>query len=112
MRRAAVTETDSDGVDVTDDVPIGQQFGFLALMRFPHNLPDVVALDGLRGQAEVSDGVDQHEVLTEQPLHQAVQQGPAELAAGGHRADLDVTWRQSEVSWTTLLLTFLARTSS
>ena len=112
MRRTAVTQTDRDGVDVTNDVTVGQQLRLLALMRSPHDLPNAVALHRLRGEAEVGDGVHQHEVLAEQPLHQAVQEGPAELAAGGHRADLDVTWRQSKVSRTTLLLTFLARLSS
>ena len=101
MRRSAVTETDSDGVDVTNDVTVGKKFRFLTGLRSPHDLPNVVALDGLRGQAEVGDGVDQHEVLAEEPLHQAVQEGPAQFATGGHCADLDVPWRQNKVSWTT-----------
>ena len=57
----------------------------------PGNLPDVVGLDIVSGQAEVSDGVDQHDVLTEQPLHEAVQQAPAELPTGRYGPNLDIS---------------------
>ena len=57
----------------------------------PGNLPDVVGLDIVSGQAEVGDGVDQHDVLTEQPLHEAVQQAPAELPTGRYGPNLDIS---------------------
>ena len=91
MRRVGVTQTDGDCVDVTDDVTVGQEFRLPALMRSPHNLSNVVALHRLRSQAEVGHGVHQHEVLTEQPLHQTVQQAPAELPTGRYGPNLDIS---------------------
>ena len=65
-------------------------FCVFSLWTLPCNLPNVVELDIVSGEAEVGDGVDQHDVLAEQPLHEAVQQAPAELATSCNGPNLHI----------------------
>ena len=82
MDQTKILENSTDVVQIYCIQSFFFQFCVFSLWTVPCNLPNVVELNIVGGEAKVGDGVDQHDVLAEQPLHEAIQQAPAELATG------------------------------